>query len=58
MCMSVCTHLHACIHNACVRGVCFDEKTGVELNEKMVKEGEAVAYVAYSKVCEAKKKNM
>eukprot|EP00802_Teleaulax_amphioxeia_P025084 Tamp_25884.p1 GENE.Tamp_25884~~Tamp_25884.p1 ORF type:complete len:291 (-),score=74.89 Tamp_25884:49-894(-) len=32
-----------------VLGVCFDEKTGVELNEKMVKEGEAVAYVAYSK---------
>ena len=34
-----------------VLGVCFDEKTGVELNEKMVKEGEAVAYVAYSKAC-------
>jgi len=33
-----------------VLGVCFDEKTGVELNEKMVKEGEAIAYVAYSKV--------
>jgi endonuclease YncB( thermonuclease family) len=32
-----------------VLGVCFDEKTGIELNEKMVKEGEAVAYVAYSK---------
>lgn len=32
-----------------VLGVCFDERTGVELNEKMVKEGEAVAYVAYSK---------
>jgi len=32
-----------------VLGVCFDEKTGVEINEKMVKEGEAVAYVAYSK---------
>jgi len=33
-----------------VLGVCFDEKTGVEINEKMVREGEAVAYVAYSKV--------
>jgi hypothetical protein len=39
-----------------ILGVCFDEKTGVELNEKMVKEGEALAYVAYSKVKQNVKK--
>lgn len=32
-----------------VLGVCFDEKTGKELNEAMVKNGEALAYVQFSK---------
>ena len=32
-----------------ILGVCFDEKTGQELNKELVVEGEAVAYQQYSK---------
>ena len=31
-------------------GVCFDERTGKDLNREMVKAGEAVAYQQFSKV--------
>ena len=34
-----------------VLGVCFDERTGKDLNREMVKAGEAVAYQQFSKVC-------
>ena len=30
-------------------GVCYDVRTGVELNKAMIDEGEAIAYTAYSK---------
>jgi len=52
VCECVCVCVCVCVggRTGRVLGVCFDEKTGVEINEKMVKEGEAVAYVAYSKV--------
>jgi endonuclease YncB( thermonuclease family) len=32
-----------------ILGVCFDEKTGQELNKELVVEGEAIAYQQYSK---------
>ena len=32
-----------------ILGVCFDEKTGQELNKELVTEGEAIAYLQYSK---------
>lgn len=32
-----------------ILGVCYDARTGVELNKAMVDEGEAIAYTAYSK---------
>ena len=32
-----------------ILGVCFDERTGTELGEEMVRAGEAVAYTQYSK---------
>ena len=32
-----------------VLGICFDEKTGVQINENLVEQGEALAYQQYSK---------